>query len=215
MKIDYENLKLFESIGLNRDIAITAVYVLFKIKEENETWLKMYIDEDINKNSIIVLKELQKCNLIEYKEKFIITKNGLDLLEQVNEKVIKEKIVGIDCSEWIEDYLKLWKDFNNVFYKDKNRSLGCSKRDAISQMNKFIKEYNYLFENTDPKSIILNATKNFINSAKSNNFAYCPNAFYFIAKQGQGEGKKSKLALECENLEIIKNPIIRKKSVNE
>jgi hypothetical protein len=216
--ITKETILLTHEVGLPRDISITAIFVLECIINKEFTLLDDFDDRNTNKNAFIVYKNLQKCGLITYSEKefeFVITDKGNNFYNLLKNK----KVIVEPTEDWIPEYLALWKDHNGVFFKDKNRSLGSSLRDTSIQINKFIKTYDYLFKLNTPKTLILDATKSFLENAKKNNFAYCPNSYYFISKQigGKKEELKSDLALACES--ILAKPIIpvikRNKSVNE
>jgi hypothetical protein len=120
------------------------------------------------------------------------------MLDYLNVREASERIEGFinsnfelkkaDKLDWIDEWLELFpkgvKSGGKLLRSDR---VGCLKK-----MQKFLQD-NKKYS----KDIIMNATKNYIEERREEDFNYTKCATYFINKEGQG----SELAARCENLE--------------
>ena len=162
-----------------------------------------------------LIQEIPLENSIDYK----ITERGNIFLNEYK-NIISNKInvlesTNFEIENWIEDWIKLWKDKNGIFFKTPDRrSLGINKKDALAKMKWFLENYQELFDlQNSPKETILGATKEYIEEYKKVNFAFCKRPNNFISKREDRtkDSLYSTLAAECEN--FIANKGAKKKSV--
>ncbi len=95
-----------------------------------------------------------------------------------------------DPKDWIEEWRKLFPAGLNTI----GRSYRGDKQACLKKMRRFIKEYKY------SKEIIMKATKKALVISELENYAYFPQAHWFIDKNRQ-----SLLSQYCEQLDDIED----------
>ena len=118
--------------------------------------------------------------------------------------VTVEKQSYESVEDWIDEWLNIWKDESGKFFKAPadggTRSLGAARRDVLSNMITFLDKYSDLFSCDNPKTLIMKATRNYVNTFRKVNFAYCTKSLYFIMKQNNFKKIRSLLAEECDKI---------------
>jgi len=190
------------------------------IKESALVYSKIIFLKQIELNYELISMDLCAINFIkvlvnddlltEDGDLISLSEKGIELLKRLSNNIIVKQITsdGVikqnPVEEWIQEWIDLWKDDTGKFFKspsnDGVRSLGCTKTDALSNMNLFLVKYKNSLQVEDPKSLIMDATREYIERFRRNNFAYCHKSNYFIIKQDKFKKHKSMLAEECERV---------------
>jgi len=209
IEINEKTVNAFKEMGILTDHIGTAIMIAECMMNGSYPILDMLDDNNTNKNTLTVYKELEKAGVLERvdgkENNFAMSQDGIELMELLN----AEKSKNTDkVDKWIDKYRELWIDpaTKKYYMTPDKRSLGSSKRDLSTRMKKFLSEYRDVFtdlpEGLTPETVIIEATRNYIAEYKKVNFSFCKGAFFFISKQ-EGKGGKSDinslLATNCEN----------------
>lgn len=211
MQINKNVISLTKDTGIKPDQMGSILFVIECMYYEKFDLLDKFDDTNSNKNALIIYKEAEKIALLKRDKlndknvHFSLTYTGKKFWEQVLEASESDIFIpkkNESMSEWISDWVNLWKDENGIFYKDSTqktlRSLGSPEKDVYEQMTAFMMRYNYIFKGYNPKEIIMGATRKYIEEFKKSRFQYCRTAYYFIMKE-ENKIVRSTLAQQCEN----------------
>lgn len=217
--IDKEVISRCKKYKIDGEHIGTAMFILESIYEKyiNEDLIKTLDDDGKDFSMYSLYKSLEVNGVIKededsFKLKWLLTDAGYDLVIwyiSYKEKIlnnesnnIKEK-TNQPVKEWVEEWRELWRDRRGVFIKDPSgRSLGTDKKNAINKLTTFIDHYDYLFENHEPKDLIIKATKKYLDEYKKANYAFAKLSANFISKREDRtkDSQASLLATECENI---------------
>jgi hypothetical protein len=209
MKLEIEiNDKLFsiaEKYKLEKGLIFDKIIYLKLIKSSYEVFVDICL--------LHLLEMMINDGLITmYQDKYIATALGDQLLKDI-ELVSKGKYIPIDNTEelitdnFIDEYLKCFKDHTGKFIKKKNgQTLGSNckviKKKFIDFFKTYINDLQRLTAEREIKKpieeIIVDATKEYVESHEHNDYQYCRRADYFISKQDKNKIKTSDLLVAFE-----------------
>lgn len=221
LPINKKIVKTFRDYYINSDYIGSALIVLLCLYHKNYTLLDEMDKENHDRLFLEVYKDLELKNLIEKTDcnetvHFTISDLGMELLTLIlkEEKRERKKTPLEEIPEnkliletnWVDNWMKLWKDpRTNNFYKsignDGNiRSLRSTKKDIERRFINFFKNYSDIFQYQDPLVVVMQATINYLDEERKNNFAYTKNCMNFIMKvEGRTKDTRaSTLAMWCE-----------------
>lgn len=211
MNINKNILYLCKQIGILPDHLGSIIFVLECMYYENYELLDKFDDSSSNKNALLIYKECEKLKFLkkdldsDSKIHYSLSFEGKMFIERLLELSIETSFIKPkkdNLSEWIKEWIDLWKNDKGFFYKDLSskpeRVLRISEKDAFDRMSTFLIKYSYLFKNNPPKEIIMDVTKKYIANFQKVNFVFCvgPYNFIFVKKDSS---TKSVLAELCES----------------
>jgi hypothetical protein len=205
-------IKKVKSHNFQVDQLGSVLFILFSLYENRLDLLDEFDDYNREKRAVILYKELEMRGLVsqsteEESSHFNLTKEGVELVEFIKgsfenskQDVTSEKIavVGVEglkdaISDDVESWIDEWIDIFPRGVKSGGRLIRSDKPSCIRKMKVFLREYEYT------KEIILQATRNYIESKRNDNFAYTRCAVYFIFRVDTSRADKvSDLASWCD-----------------
>jgi hypothetical protein len=156
-------------ININNKINIYQTLMLWFIENNDLYTAKKYVD------AFGVFEELQLDYLLN--EQYVVgDKYDFNSLSVTNKYRNLHKKKDSDVDQWIDEWFELFpKGIKSGGYY----TVRCDKQGCIKKLRNFIKN-NPEFD----KSIIIQATKNYVNEAALQGYAYMKTAPYFIEKSG-------------------------------
>lgn len=216
LSINNKIIKIIKSYGITSDYLGSAVFILLCLNRKDYESLDLLDDENQDNLALNVYKDLEIKGILRKTEKekelFELTTVGLNLINEILEEekiLLKQKTNSKVKNEnfnldFVESWLNLWKNPNGIYYKDGNRSLGISLKDAKTRFIGFLTDYSYLFSDLDESisasEVIINSTQIYLDEQKKVNFAFSKGAKNFISlvEGNTKDTKTSLLASYCE-----------------
>lgn len=210
-------IKKVKSLNFQADQIGSVLFILFCLYENRLDLLDEFDDYNKQRRAFLLYMELETRGLVIVNNEnegesphFILTKDGIEFVEYIkgeftatHQRVDSELIAvaGVDASQLekitdpndIESWIDEWIDIFPRGLKSGGRLVRGDKISCLRKMRVFIKEYPYT------RDIILQATRNYIESKRNEGFAYTRCAVYFIYRvDGTRADKISDLAAWCD-----------------
>lgn len=210
-------IKKVKSLNFQADQIGSVLFILFCLYENRLDLLDEFDDYNKQRRAFLLYMELEIRGLVMVNSEsekdsphFILTKEGIEVVEYLkgeftatHQRVDSEVIAvaGVNPSQLekvidpndVESWIDEWIDIFPRGLKSGGRLLRGDKISCLRKMRVFIKEYPYTRE------VILQATRNYIESKRSEGFAYTRCAVYFIYRiDGSRADKISDLASWCD-----------------
>ncbi len=212
-------IKKVKSLNLQVDQIGSVLFILFCLYEGQLDLLDEFDDFNRQRRAFLLYMELEQRGLVQgdfsqeaNSPHFMLTKEGIEFVEYVkgeftmtNQIVTGETIAvaGInpeqlegksldinDPMNWIDE----WVDIFPRGVKSGGRLLRGDKLSCMRKMRVFLREYPGY-----SKEIIMQATRNYIESKRNEGFAYTRCAVYFIYRVDSSRSDKvSDLATWCD-----------------
>lgn len=213
MKITINNkiIKLLREYGITSDYIGSVLIVLHALHTKNYKLLDELDDENSDLLFLHIYKDLEIKFILEKTDEndnihFKLTETGNVLLHNILKlsNDLSKKIENVPINtEWISEWINLWKDNRGIFYRNSKYSLGAPLKDIENKFISFFTYYEDVFKNVpkeDIPLIILEVTKSYIKNQKLAGFESARKSINFISKiEGHTKDTKtSDLAALCE-----------------
>lgn len=168
--VSLENL-IIGSLSFN--LNLNQLIFLYCILSNNKTLLEQYVIKfsTFSRSDIINLISdgyiIEKLPNKPIFENYILTDKALN--------IFKFEVIKDDIEDWIDEWFELFPEG----VKSGGYYVKTDKKSCLKKMKKFIKQYPEF-----DKTIILKATKDYVNNLRIKNYSHIKLAPYFIEKDG-------------------------------
>lgn len=212
-------VKKVKSLNFQADQIGSVLFILFALYESKLELLDEFDDYNKQKRAFMLYKEMEFAGVLEMLKNtkkgeslFQLTKQGMELVEYIkaefkNPSELTSETISVSGveqlkeelqtdPELVENWIDEWIEIFPKNVKSGGRLLRGDKPSCLRKMKIFMREYGY------NREVILRATKAYIKSKQSENYAYTRCAVYFIYRiEGNSRAERmSDLAAWCEDV---------------